>query len=155
MTDSPRPAPSPASALATAMVEHLLDFAPVTTASNRHDGWTPERQKLFIAALGVMGVIDRAAKAVGMSAKSAYKLRERPGAEGFASAWDGALFMGRQRAYDRAVDRAINGYTVPRFYRGKLIGTRHQFDNRMAMHALKPIPAQPGAAGSKPARPKR
>ena len=40
-------------------------FEPVPSASNRHDGWTAERQRLFIAALKEIGMVSAAAKAVG------------------------------------------------------------------------------------------
>jgi molybdenum-dependent DNA-binding transcriptional regulator ModE len=46
----------------------------------RHDGWTPERQRLFLVALAAMGTVDSAAQAVGMSRISAYNLKKRVGA---------------------------------------------------------------------------
>lgn len=60
----------------------------------RHDGWTAERQALFVAALRIGGSITRAAAAVGMSRKSAYALRGRPSGARFAAAWDRALRQG-------------------------------------------------------------
>ncbi|HEU0045126.1 hypothetical protein [Sphingomonas sp.] len=123
MTESPRPDPIP--------------FTPVPTASTRHDGWTPQRQRQFIRALAAMGVVAAAARAVGKSATAAYNLRARPGAEEFAGAWDIALNMGQDRAFELAVDRAINGYHAPRYYRGREVGTVHRFDMRLAMAALR------------------
>lgn len=38
-----------------------------------------------------------------------YKLRARPGAEGFADAWDEALRWGAERLEDCALERALNG----------------------------------------------
>jgi hypothetical protein len=120
MTDSPDP----------------LEFTPVGSTSTRHDGWTPDRQRQFIDALSVMGVVARAARAVGKSATGAYALRQRPDAASFIEAWDTALLMGRDRVFALAYDRAVNGYTVPRYYRGKQIGTSHRHDLRMITAAL-------------------
>ena len=121
MTDSPTSA-APIDA---------LPFDPVST-NGRHDGWTAERQRRFIAALGVFGSITPACRAVGMSRKSAYNLRRRADAESFAEAWDIALEMGRDRVMERAVDRALNGYTRPVRYAGRIVAQRHTFDNRLA-----------------------
>lgn len=57
----------------------------------RHDGWTPARQVSFIGMLYETRSVVAAAKAVGMGRESAYRLRKRPGAAGFAAAWDAAL----------------------------------------------------------------
>lgn len=120
MTDSPDP----------------LGFTPVSSISTRHDGWTPDRQRQFITALSAMGVVARATRAVGMSATGAYALRRRPDAASFAAAWDVALQIGRDRAFELAYDRAVNGYTMPRYYRGKQIGTVRRHDMRMMTAAL-------------------
>ena len=60
----------------------------------RHDGWTAERQALFIGALRISRSVSHAAEAVGMSRKSAYALRRRSAAARFAAAWDLALRQG-------------------------------------------------------------
>jgi len=114
------------------------DFTPVPSASTGHDGWTPERQVRFIELLEQSGVVAFSARGVGKSAVSAYKLRAREGAESFAAAWDRAIAIGHDRAFDAAYDRAINGVTTPRYYRGKLVGTRHRYDYRLALAALTP-----------------
>lgn len=113
-----------------------LHFTPVPTASTRHDGWTPERQRRFITALAAMGVVAAAARAVGKSATAAYKLRDRPHAADFAGAWDTAVAMARDRAYDQAIDQAMNGIVTPRYYRGQQVGTVRRFDYRLALKVL-------------------
>lgn len=65
-------------------------FHPVLLRS-REDGWTVVRQCEFLAQLYLTGSVARAARNVGMSRASAYRLRERAGAEGFAHAWDAVL----------------------------------------------------------------
>ena len=65
-------------------------FYPVPTRTRR-DGWTLERQADYLGMLAETGSVIGACEAVGISRKSAYQLRARPGAESFAAAWDAAL----------------------------------------------------------------
>lgn len=120
-----------------------LDFIPVPLERIRHDGWTERRQRDFIWALATMGSVLHAARAVGMSKQSAFNLRNRPGAESFAAAWDQALVTGYSIMFDRALERATIGIITPRFYRGKQVGTRHRIDWRLAMIALNGSPPPP------------
>lgn len=69
---------------------YIPAFHPVPVGA-RHDGWTVERQAEFIGMLAQTGSVLAAARAVSMSREGAYKLRRRPGAAGFAAAWDVAL----------------------------------------------------------------
>ena len=75
----------------------LLDFEPVELQVNRVDGWTPECQRAFIAALSVLGSADRAARAVNKSATGAERLRRLPGAESFILAWERAKAISQER----------------------------------------------------------
>jgi hypothetical protein len=59
--------------------------------------------------------------------RSAYKLRERPGAESFAAAWDAAAEWGRINVHDHVIDRALHGAVTPRFRAGRQTGTVHRF----------------------------
>ena len=123
-------------------------FRPVPMCRRRHDGWTPAKQELFLIYLEQIGIISAAAKAVGMSAKSAYALYNRSAAEqtlelsaeeavpSFAEAWQTALDLGRDNARDLAISRAVNGEVRPVFYRGRQIGTRIVYDNRLLGKAL-------------------
>jgi hypothetical protein len=101
------------------------DFDPVPVRARR-DGWTPERQRAFIAALRATLSISKAARAVGMSRKSAYRLRERPDAESFAAAWDKAFALRPPRgptSVSLLWHRALYGVTRPIYRGGKQIGT--------------------------------
>lgn len=131
----------------------ILAFTPVPSTTKRYDGWDARRQRDFIAALAVMGVVGRAARAVGMSRQSAYNLRERPGAESFAAAWDIALSLSYDRVFALAMDRAINGITVPRYYKGRQIGTIHRPDLRLAMAILAERPTAPAKTPPRQRRP--
>lgn len=127
-----------------------IPFTPVATRP-RADGWSPLCQQRFIAALAVMGTVPAACRAVGKSGASAYKLRARPDAASFAAAWDAALDEGRARAFELAMDRAVNGVETPRYYQGRFVGTRRRFDYRLALAALTPRRLPRRAANAAPA----
>jgi len=48
---------------------------PSPPVAPRHDGWTPQRQRAFLQALVDSGSVEEAARAVGMSARRACRLR--------------------------------------------------------------------------------
>lgn len=114
----------------------LPDFTPVPR-KYRHDGWTPERQKAFIAALADTGSVSRAAAMVNMAQTNCYTLRRAPGAESFRRAWEAALDFGVARLKDIAFERAIDGYLVPVFVAGKLMGFRRKHNDALLMFCLR------------------
>ncbi|MEM8695879.1 MAG: hypothetical protein AAGE05_07630 [Pseudomonadota bacterium] len=114
----------------------LPDFAPVPMQRKRSRGWTPTHQRLFIAMLAETGSVSTAARCVGLSARSAYKLREKDGAEAFALAWEDALEIGIGRTRDTILDRWRNGQIVPRWRRGKIVGYERRFNERALIAAL-------------------
>jgi hypothetical protein len=116
------------------------DFTPVPLARIRHDGWTPERQRQFLIALAAMGTVDSAARAVGMSRISAYKLKGRSDAESFAREWDRAIGFGRSMQYDYAMERAINGVTTIRMRLGGAFEFETGRDNKQIMKVLRMPP---------------
>lgn len=113
------------------------EFAPVPRVCNRHDGWTPERQRAFIGALADTGCVTRAAAMVNMSQTNCYTLRRAPGAEGFRKAWDAALDCGLKLLKDIAFERAIEGELVPVFAGGKLVGHRRKRNDALLMFILR------------------
>jgi hypothetical protein len=115
----------------------LPDFTPVPRKTNRHDGWTPERQKAFVETLADTGSVRRAARMVNMSQANAYALRRAPGAEEFRRAWDAALDFGVQRLKDVAFERAIEGDLIPVFVAGKLMGFRRKHNDALLMFCLR------------------
>ena len=126
-------------------------FHPVPVAA-RHDGWTPARQACFIGALVDTRCVSAAAKAVGKSRASAYRLRGRAGAGGFAKAWDAALHLG-ERLPDGAATtpegretkvtlppldtRALEELIAVRVYRGRFAGWRRICDDAAMLAALR------------------
>lgn len=111
-----------------------LAFTPVP-GTRRSDGWTPDRQRGFVAALAEHGGVAAAARAVGMTPQTANRLRKRRGAESFARAWDVAARWGRLKSLDEAIHRALGGVLVPVMRGGKLVGHRRRFDNRLLFAA--------------------
>lgn len=114
----------------------LPDFTPVPRRY-RADGWTPERQRAFIAALADSGSVKQAAAQVGMSADGAYQLRRQKGADGFIAAWNAARDHGIARLEDVAMERALHGVEMPVYSYGKQVGTRRVFNDRLLMFMLR------------------
>ena len=85
----------------------LLAFEPFLHPAPRRNSITPALQRRFVAALASTGIVQQAARSIGKSMEALYKLRARPGAEGFAAAWDEALCWGADRLEDCALERAM------------------------------------------------
>jgi hypothetical protein len=123
----------------------LLAFTPVPVRA-RADGWTPRRQYFFILGLARGFTPARAAALLGMTRKTAYELRRKPGAEGFVRAWDAAVARARERHMaargPSLAERALHGEWHPRLYRGRLIGWTHRPANARAMGLLKRLDRQ-------------
>jgi hypothetical protein len=113
-----------------------IRFAPVPRRRQRRNGWTEKRQRAFIGALAKCGSVSAAAKAIGMTARSAYRLLDAEGADDFARAWDEALDIGMARLRCDALERAIAGAWVPVYRRGKLVKVEHRKNDRLAIAML-------------------
>ena len=128
----------------------LPAFTPVPRIKERHDGWTPERQRGFIEALADTGSVEAAARAVNMAERGVYDLRRQPGAESFRAAWEAALQLGVARVEDVVMDRALNGVEEPVYSYGKLVGTRRKYNDRLLMFILRNRAPERFAAGGGP-----
>ena len=99
------------------VVEDAADIVPapqipdfdVAPTRKRHAGWTAERQRKFIEHLALTGNVGEACALVGVASSSAYRLRNKAGAESFARAWDAALRLCPTRLVAIGLDRTING----------------------------------------------
>ena len=123
--------------------DSLLLFTPVATHYRGANGWSSEVQRAFVAALARCGVVAAAARSVGRSASSAYQLRKRAGpAHAFTLAWDEA----QRRAGEEALDKAMAGGMVERrtavWHRGRQVGWRMSYDNRLGYAALRALDRQ-------------
>jgi hypothetical protein len=113
-----------------------IDFTPVPRLRKRRNGWTPETQRAFIDALAQCGCVARAARAVGKTPRSAYRLLESEGAESFAEAWDQAIARGVEALRWSALDRALHGAWVPVVRRGRIVTFEHRRSDRLAIALL-------------------
>lgn len=132
MTNSHAPASPvlPADALGD-----LLDFTPVPLRY-RSDGWTPERQRLYVVALARWGNGRRAAAHVDMSEQSAARLRARPEGASFGRACERAWQIGKRA---RCQARRSGGAQV---FSPK---EAEPFANYETSGAERPGPRRPGA----------
>ena len=113
-----------------------IPFDPVPRLRQRRNGWTEERQRAFIAALAECASVSRAARAVGVSARSAYRLLGAPGAESFAHAWDQAIAWAADAIRWGALDPALHGTWVPVMRKGRLVRTELRYNDRLAIALL-------------------
>ena len=139
MTPASPPAPRPHRRL------RVPAFYPVPTRTRR-DGWTVERQADFLGMLFELGSVIGACEAVGMSRKSAYRLRALPGAESFAAAWDAALGMPLRMVTPPALeffecDCPVHLVTFRGRYRG---AWRNAANGDLVSHAWPPDRARQG-----------
>ncbi|MEM7687938.1 MAG: hypothetical protein AAF291_02855 [Pseudomonadota bacterium] len=123
-------------------------FRPVPLRT-RKDGWSEARQCLFLAELYVTGSVGCAAKSVGMSRNSAYRIRARDEAGSFARAWDAVLTRpGLGRAPGAKVDwrkvtqkaliaRVETGLVKPVIYRGQVTSIARKPDNSALFRLLR------------------
>ena len=115
----------------------------------RADGWSEARQCAFLAALYVTGSVAAAARNVGMTRTSAYRLRACAGADSFACAWDRILTppgLGKLTAPKedfrkvtlQELERRLESDLVqPVIYRGRLCGIRRKPDDSALFRLLR------------------
>ncbi|MBO9622219.1 MAG: hypothetical protein J7500_05855 [Sphingomonas sp.] len=103
----------------------------------RLDGWTEEKQRRFIETLADTGLVNAAARAVGMSRESAYRLRRSAHGAAFARAWDAARHHAGALIEDIAFERAIEGVEQEIYNdRGEVVAARLVHDNRLLKYLL-------------------
>lgn len=140
MTDSsPPPSPALIAETGSALVptsEAAGTSAAASAAASAEPRWTGERMAEFIAELAATQCVATAARRVGMSRQSAYRLRARQAGKAFDLAWAIALERAYQQLQSAALARALNGTEVPVYQRGELIGTRQHFDERLTCFLL-------------------
>ena len=104
----------------------------------RYDGWTEEKQRRFIEILADTGIVRHAAKEVGMTPETAYRLRRSPHGAAFARAWDAARQHAGCVLEDVAFERAIEGveHNVYDEY-GEVICTKRVHNDRLLTFLLR------------------
>jgi len=112
----------------------------------RHDGWTPDRRRDFLANLADGHTVEDACRLVGKSVSSVYALRRRADGAAFALGWRAATLVARDHLADTMLARALHGVTDT-WTRGD--GTtveRHRHDNRLGTTLLRRLDNQADAA---------
>lgn len=97
--------------------------------------WTTEKEKEFLTVLGDTCNVTRAAEAVGMSVRGAYKRRAKNAA--FRAAWSEIISAAYQRLELVLLDRAFNGTEkIIRRHDGTEDRMR-EYPNRLGLSLLK------------------
>ena len=103
----------------------------------RVDGLSGVKQAVFLEAYAEGLTVEEAAAKAEISVSALYNFANRAAGRAFAVAWDAAAHRRRRRFADHLMDRALKGQTeVLRGEDGRLVGTRHRHDNRLAMGML-------------------
>lgn len=127
----------PPFALSAAPPRSVPDDPPDDTPEiDPDDRWNKPKMAQFLRVLGAQQSVAAAARAVGMSRQSAYKLRNRLKGEPFDIAWEAAFQHGYDALHQAALERALHGVEVPVYSKGEQIGTRRHFDERLTTFLL-------------------
>lgn len=103
----------------------------------RVDGLSGIKQAVFLEGIADGLTVEEAAAKAGISVSAVYSFANRAAGRAFAIAWDAASHRSRRRFADHLMDRSLKGQTeVLRGEDGRLVGTRHRHDNRLAMAML-------------------
>lgn len=111
-----------------------FDGIPLEDSRKRLAGWSAERQRLFLSHLADTGSVHLAGAAARLTARSAYRLRNRSPA--FAAAWDVAEQLAVGRLSALAFDRAIHGRTEQVWHEGQLVAEKKVPSDKLLMWLL-------------------
>lgn len=117
--------------------ETHADVSPEPVPLQRSPHWTGAKMAAFIDALAGSQSVAEAARRVGMSRQSAYRLRARLRDTSFDQAWEGAYHHGFDQLAQAVLDRAINGVEVPHFYQGEMIGTSRRYNENLTLALMR------------------
>lgn len=103
----------------------------------RGDRWSKPKMAEFLRQLAATHSVTAAAKAVGMSRRSAYKLRARLKGQPFDIAWEAAFRHGYDELAHAALELALEGEEVPHYYQGELKATHRKRSPQLMIQLLK------------------
>jgi len=120
----------------------------------RTDGWTEEKQRRFIEVLADTGLVSAAAKAVGMSRETAYRLKRSAHGAAFARAWDAARHHAGGLVEDITFERAFEGVEHNVYdENGEVVCAKRVYNDRLLMFLLRHLkPERYGGAPASPAQ---
>lgn len=93
-----------------------------------------ERQAEFLAVLAEWGNVRAAARRVGVSRATVYRMRRL--CPTFQNLWDAALLHARPQVEEVLADRALNGVEETVFYHGEEVAVRRRYDARLLLAHL-------------------
>jgi hypothetical protein len=103
----------------------------------RGDRWNKPKMADFLRHLAATHSVTAAARAVGMSRNSAYKLRARLKGQPFDIAWEAAFRHGYDDLAQAALEMALEGEEVPHYHKGELVGTHRKRNPQLVIGLLK------------------
>lgn len=106
-----------------------------STKRRRRDAPTPRKLSTFLRRLACTGSVSDAARAIGTSRNTLYRLRRSD--EDFATRWDMALDGALDAAYTEATRRAVVGTERPVFHRGRPVGAIRTYNDNLLMSLLR------------------
>lgn len=134
MDSSPQQPHSSASALRDD-IGAKLPAAAYLRYQSRADGWGAGRQAAFLAHLADNGVVEDAARAVGMSVGGGYALRRTARGYAFNLGWEAALIIARRIVADNLMTAAIRG-EQSRWVREEGVTTYTRQNTKLSMTLL-------------------
>ncbi|WP_420142249.1 hypothetical protein [Sphingomonas sp.] len=114
----------------------MIPFVPAAPR-RRRDGWTADRQRVFIQTLMETASVTEACGAADVTPQSAYRLRMRRDAADFNRAWEEALVFASHRLTTLAFERAIHGSPRKIYHKGEVIGEEYVPSDRLLMFLLR------------------
>ena len=124
-------------ALAAQANAPLDDPASPRVRRMRVDGFTGEKQVVFLESVAAGFTVTEAAERAGISVTAVYNYRNRREGRAFNIAWEAASRRARRPLADLLHERSVRGQAETlRDKEGALVGTRHRHDNRLAIAIL-------------------
>lgn len=111
-------------------------YGPAPAPAPNSSRWTPAKMADFLRQLSATHSVSEAARSVGMSRQSAYRLRSRLKGSDFDLAWDVAFQHGYDNLAHAALERALNGVEMPVFFKGEQVGSYRRYDERLTVALL-------------------
>lgn len=99
--------------------------------------WSRAKQVAFLQHLAASHSVTAAARSVGMSRQSAYRLRARLKGQPFDLAWAAAFDSVFNALAHAAMERAIHGVEVPYLHNGEVVHVGRRFDERLTLGLLR------------------
>lgn len=113
------------------------DCDPLPPPEDAAQRWSRAKQVAFLRHLAASHSVAAAARSVGMSRQSAYRLRARLKGPPFDRAWAAAFDCAFNALAHAAMERAIHGVEQPYFHNGELIHVGRRFDERLTLGLLR------------------